>query len=206
MPPPYVPPTPVPDGGGDGRGKRRLVIGGAILAAVALAVIAFLALSGDDDDPKEQVADRSDTTTTTEESDDGPESLEDLEDACADGDFSACDDLYYSADLGSDMEEFGSTCGGIADPQEGSCEATNGGEDALPTDGLGDGFGDGDIEEILADTYAEMFDLTDEQAECLAGKIADAIEDGSLNEEQAATEVFDYLSDCDISLEDIGAN
>jgi hypothetical protein len=200
-----VPPTPVPDDGGDGGGKRRLVIGGAILAAVALAVIAFLALSGDDDDPKEQVADRSDTTTTTQE-DDGPESLDDLKDACADGDFSACDDLYYSADLGSDDEEFGSTCGGIADPQEGSCEATNGGEDSLPIDDFGDGLGDGDIEEILADTYADMFDLTDEQAECLAGKIADAIEDGSLNEEQAASEVFDYLSDCDISLEDIGAN
>ena len=201
-PPPYVPPTPVADGGnGKDNGKRGLVIGGAILAAVALAVIAFLALSGDDDEPNQPVAD-SDATTTTEASDEGTGSLEDLKDACADGDLSACDDLYYSADLGSDLETFGSTCGDTAEPQEGSCEATNGGEDSIGTDG----FGDGNIEDILADTYKEMFDLSDEQAECLGGKIADALEDGSMTEEQVTTEIFGYLEDCDISLEDIGAN
>ena len=48
---------------------------------------------------------------------------------CEDGDFVACDDLYFSADFGSDHEEFGSTCGGTAEPQSGFCEATNGGED-----------------------------------------------------------------------------
>ena len=201
-PEPYAPPTPVPDGGGNGASKRGLVIGGAILAAVALAVIAFLALSGDDDE-KQPVADSSETTTTTEPSDEDPESLEDLRDACADGDFAACDDLYFSADLGSDLEEFGSTCGGIAEPQSGSCEATNGGQDDASTT---DGFSDGNIEEIIADTYEEMFGISREKAECLAGKISGAIEDGSLTEEQAMTEIFDYLEDCDISMEEISGN
>ena len=45
-----------------------------------------------------------------------------------------------------------------------------------------------------------------DQAECLAGKMTEAIEDGSLTEEQAFTEVFDYLSDCDISLDEISGN
>ena len=113
---------------------------------------------------------------TTDTTDDGAdESLEDLEAACGDGDFTACDDLYFSADFGSELEEFGSTCGGTAEPQSGSCEATNGGEDEPGTDS---GFSDGDLEEIIADSYEESLGLSREQAECLAGKITDAIEDG----------------------------
>jgi hypothetical protein len=198
---PYAPPTPAAGGGGSGGGsKRGLVIGGAILAAIALAVVAFLALSGDDDEPTTPVADESEDTTTTEDSSDaGEQTLEDLEDACADGDFRACDDLYFSADIGSELEDFGSTCGGITDPQSGECEATNGGEESGGTDDLSDG----NLEDIIADSYEETLGLSRDQAECLAGKITDAIEDGSLTEEQAFTEVFDYLSDCDISLDDI---
>jgi hypothetical protein len=33
----------------------------------------------------------------------------------------ACDDLYYESDVGSDDEEFGSTCGGRRQETEGSC-------------------------------------------------------------------------------------
>jgi len=192
-PPPYVPPTPVPDGGGTGGNKRGLLIGGAILAAVALVVIAILALGGGDDD-ETPVADASRTTTTTQ-TDSGPETLEDLRDACAGGDLSKCDDLFYSADRGSDMETFGSTCGGTAPPQEGACEATNGGEDALGTDELTD--------QAIEQAMAEIPGLTDEQAECLSGKLKDAMHDGTLTEDQVPTAFFGYLADCDISLDDI---
>ena len=66
-----------------------------------------------------------------------------------------------------------------------------------------DGFSGDELEDLIADTYEETFGLSRDQAECLAGKMTEAIEDGSLTEEQAFTEVFDYLSDCDISLEEI---
>ena len=144
-----------------------------------------------------------DGTTDSTDDDGADESLEDLEAACADGDLTACDDLYFSADFGSELEEFGSTCGGTAEPQSGSCETTDGGEDDGEDSGGTGGLSDGDLEEIMANAYMESLGLSREQADCLAGKMADAIEDGSLTEEQAFTEVFDYLSDCDISLDEI---
>ena len=190
-PPPYLPPTPVPDGGGTRDNRRGLVIGGAILAAVAVAVIALLVF-GSGDDGNEPVADRADTTTTTTTAaNDGPESLEDLRAACADGDLTACDDLYYAADPGSDLKSFGSTCGGTADPQEGACEATNGGEDPIGADPFGN------IDDVLGS-------LSVEQAQCLADKATDALADDELTEEQMAAKFFEFLADCDISPEDLG--
>jgi hypothetical protein len=139
------------------------------------------------------------TDSSTDSSDptegDGEETVEDLRDQCADGDFSACDDLYYSAELGSELETFGSTCGGIAEPQEGSCEATNGGEDPIELD----------FDELYDDVFAEM-GLTEEQAECLAERLQDAIDDGEMTQEEALAGfagLFTYLADCDIDLEDL---
>lgn len=51
-----------------------------------------------------------------------------------------------------------------------------------------------------------MSGLSNDDAECLTGTLADSIESGSTNEDEAATAIFDYLSDRDISLEAIGAN
>ena len=95
--------------------------------------------------------------------DGGEEGLEDLEAACADGDFGACDDLYFASELGSELEEFGSTCGGIAEPQDGLCESTNGGEGEA-TGGATDGFDDGNFEDIIADAYEETFGISEEKA------------------------------------------
>ncbi|MET0903418.1 MAG: hypothetical protein ABWZ52_09270, partial [Acidimicrobiales bacterium] len=149
--------------------------------------------------------DESTFSGSTDSTDDGDEDLEDLEDACAEGDFSACDDLYFASDLGSELEEFGSTCGGIAEPQDGLCELTNGGEDEA-TDGLPDGFADGSFEDMLTDTYQEMFGISEEKARCLAEQISGAVQDGELNEDQITSEIFDYLEECDISLDEISAN
>jgi hypothetical protein len=83
---------------------------------------------------------------------------------------------------------------------------TDDGPESREDPGGADDFGDIDglSEDALASVYKDMFDLSDDQAECLAGKIIDAMDDGSLSEDQATTQVFEYLSDCDISLEDIG--
>lgn len=140
-----------------------------------------------------------DTTETTEGGDD----LAALQEACAGGDFPSCDSLYFQADVGSDLEEFGSTCGGTADEQSGFCEETNGGEDALSTDGATGGLPDGGFEEIIADTYEQSFGLDRDKAECLASRMADVVESGELSEEDAMTQIFDYLEDCDISMEEL---
>jgi hypothetical protein len=43
------------------------------------------------------------------------DALAGLEEACAGGDWTACDDLYFQAPAGSELEEFGRTCGGVTD-------------------------------------------------------------------------------------------
>ncbi len=193
VPPPYVPPSPVATEGpgGSAGSKRGLLIGGGILVVVAIVIAVILATSGDDDDGETPFA--------------GQEvaELEELRDQCEAGDLPACDDLYFAADLGSDLEEFGSTCGGTAERQDGFCEETEGGEQEAP--GLTDGFSDGeDLEDVITESYQETFGVSEEKARCLAEKVSDAIEDGSLSEEQAMSEIFEFLEDCDISLEEIG--
>ena len=47
--------------------------------------------------------------------------LDALHDACADGDMEACDELYFESPVGSDEEEFGSTCGGREEETTGDC-------------------------------------------------------------------------------------
>lgn len=62
------------------------------------------------------------------------------------------------------------------------------------------------FEDILADTYENSLGLPRDKAECLAGKLADAIESGALSQDEAASAVFEYLEACDIALDEIGAN
>ncbi|WP_155855259.1 hypothetical protein [Actinotalea ferrariae] len=53
--------------------------------------------------------------------------LDALWDRCADEDWTACDDLYWAADLGSEYEDFGETCGGRTDGWQPSCVEWAGG-------------------------------------------------------------------------------
>jgi len=216
-----APPLPYAPGGQvepDGGSKKGLLIGGAVLAAILIGLLAWLALKDDDGDdsdtdtvaqttqPEDEATDDTADDTATTESTEATEdtvgddaSAEELRDACTDGDFAACDQLYFLSELGSDDEEFGSTCGDRAEPQSGFCEATNGGEDPLDEDALGGG----DPEEMLADIYESSMGLSQAQAQCLAGKVAEVMGEGSFDEEEAAAEMFDFLSECDISLDDI---
>ena len=47
--------------------------------------------------------------------------LDALHEECAAGDMDACDELYFESPVGSDEEEFGSTCGGRQDETNGDC-------------------------------------------------------------------------------------
>ena len=51
--------------------------------------------------------------------------LDILWDACAEGSFESCDDLYFSSESGSDYEQFGASCGNRADAS-GSCAVIGG--------------------------------------------------------------------------------
>jgi hypothetical protein len=166
---------------------------------------------GDDggtDETDDGATDDTDDGGSTDEPDaygDDPE-LDALYDDCEGGDLVACDDLYFDSPVGSEYESFGSTCGDTTDETFGFCE-----EDDSGSDGSSDGFSDGgelpdNFEEILADTYETSLGLERDKAECLAGKLADVIESGEISEDEAMTEIFGYLSDCDISMEEIGAN
>ncbi|MBK5222100.1 MAG: DUF2510 domain-containing protein [Acidimicrobiia bacterium] len=80
----------------------------------------------------------------TEQDDPDPE-LADLRDACGDGDMEACDDLYWSTSVGSDDEEYGSTCGGTSEETNGGCtdlDADSPTTTAPPTDPGGSNSGD----------------------------------------------------------------
>lgn len=88
-----------------------------------------------------------------------------------------------------------------SDPDE------DGGDSGGQTDGLTDtGELPADFEDILADTYEETLGLSREKAECLAGSLSEDIQSGALDEEEAMGAFMEYLSDCDISLEEIGGN
>ncbi|MGH9274192.1 MAG: hypothetical protein ACRDZU_06045, partial [Acidimicrobiales bacterium] len=128
--------------------------------------------------------------------------LDALYDACEDGDYQACDDLYLDSPSGSEYEEFADTCGERNDPAGYCVDIYEDDGGNLPTGGdLPAGF-----EQQLADIYESSLGLSQEQAECLAGKLADAVSSGSLSEEEAFSEVFDFLSDCDIDPSEISGN
>lgn len=174
---------------------------------------ALNALEDCDIDPADFGGSTDDTTDTTEGSDDGgdggdgsygsdPE-LDDLYDACADGDFQACDDLYLQSPAGSEYEEFGDTCGDRNEPQ-GYCV------DLYGEDGGGDGGTGGalpdDFEDQLAQIYEDSLGLSSEQAQCLAGKLADAVSSGDITEDEAFSDVFGFLEACDIDPSEISGN
>ena len=46
--------------------------------------------------------------------------LDDLAEACFDGDLFACDTLFQRTEVGSDLEAYALTCGGRIEPQEGA--------------------------------------------------------------------------------------
>lgn len=135
--------------------------------------------------------------------------LDALYDDCEAGDYEACDDLFFDSPTGSEYEDFGDTCGDRNEPS-GTCvalyEDDGGGDSGGFTDGITDSALPDDFEDILADTYEETLGLSREQAECLASALSDDIESGALDEAEAMSAFMEYIADCDISLEELGAN
>jgi hypothetical protein len=62
-----------------------------------------------------------DCSATLDDEEDLGADLDALHDLCEEGDMGACDELYFESPIGSDEEEFGSTCGGRQDETNGDC-------------------------------------------------------------------------------------
>src|SRR3546814_20805858 len=100
------------------------------------------------------------------------------------------------SDVGSEYEEFGDTCGNRNEPA-GLCvneQGDGGGTDEGITD-LGDVEFDGDMESMLADIYEESLGLEREKAECLDGRLADALSSGAVAGEAQSSAIQDYIDD-----------
>ena len=133
--------------------------------------------------PRDTTGDSSDTTDTTGTPSEGsygsdPE-LDELYDSCEDGDYAACDQLYLDSPSGSEYEDFGDSCGDRNEPSGFCVDLYGEGEGGIRGDGRHRwGRRTRDFEDTMAETYQSMLGLNEEQADCLAGKIAEVIEDG----------------------------
>jgi hypothetical protein len=206
-PAPPVPPSAIPPAAPSAGGSNKRVLIGGIAAVVVVAVVAFLLLGGDD---KSNLDAKNATDLSITVPDGGGEgaygsnaAFDALYDKCADGDFQACDDLFNASPSGSEYEAFADTCG-ERNAAAGYCV------DLYP-DGKSDGSLDpgslpADFEKQLADVYETSMGLSKEQAACLAHKLATVVESGELSQDQAMTEIFSYLSDCNIDMSDISGN
>lgn len=82
----------------------------------------------------------------------------------------------------------------------------NGTTETTDDDILGGGSLPPDFEDQLAQIYEDSLGLPADKAACLAGKMADAVSSGDLTQDEAMSDVFSYLSDCDIELSEITGN
>jgi len=225
-PPTYTGPPPGDAGGppppGD-RANRRVLVGAGILAVVAIVVAALLLGGGDDDgddDVRAQLASQLRAGSGLSQSqaecvadavvddlgaerfkgvdfnaDEPPPGLsEDLFDAAFDS-FDKCE--IDAADFGGDTSD---TSDSTDDVQP------NGTTETTDDDLIGGGSLPPDFEEQIAQIYEDSLGLPPDKAACLAGKMADAVSSGDLTQDEAMSDVFSYLSDCDIQLSEITGN
>lgn len=181
----------------------------ASFGAISACDIDPTAFAGDDGDAEDEgdAGDEGDAEDEGDEPADGDgtygsdNDLDALYDACEDGDYQACDDLFLESPSDSEYEDFGDTCGERNDPAGYCVDLYEGGGDGASD--LGDVDFDGDMEDTLADIYEQSLGLERSKAECLAGQLAEAISSGDLSEQEAMSDVFSFLEDCDISMEEI---
>jgi len=175
-------PTQVTRGSGGGTNRGLLV--GLIVAVAVLALggggwaLYELVFSGDD----------APTTQAGGEGDAGGQGATDqaeLRQQCTDGDMEACDDLYWETPLGSDDEQFGSTCGETREQTMGGCVEAEGGSTDLGE--LRELCTDGDME-ACDDLYWETpVGSDDEQFGSTCGETREPTYGGCVDAEQDST-------------------
>jgi hypothetical protein len=103
-------------------------------------------------EPREQPTESTQPAEGTEPPQDAPSSLflDRLQDACAGGDWQACDDLYSESPAGSEYEAFGETCGNRVETEMWCVDYYN-----------EDDAGDADLGELWDDCAAGDWDACD---------------------------------------------
>jgi hypothetical protein len=215
--PTFTPPAPVDtdgDEGGGGGSKRRLLLGVGVVAVIAVIVGVLLLGGGSDGDLQ--------TRISSEIRDGGQSGLSKKEADCLAGelidemgadklkdvDFSAEDPPAAIADdLNDAFVAAIPKC--KIDLNDGTTGTTSAdGSDAGSTDGATATSLSkeeiGQFRDMLADQYRDNLGLSEEKADCLANTMADAIGRGELDENQSFESFFQYLSDCDISVSELG--
>ena len=221
-PPPYVASS-TDDGAppaGDSK-KRWLMIGG-IAAVILLIIAAAVAASSGGDDKVDARQLRADLASKFRMESDiseaqaackadiyiedvGPSALGglDLTDPDAQPPAKMVDELD-AADARATDE-----CNIVTVPPFESSTTTEGGS-GLPTPtsiGIGNpGSLPPGYEKALANAYVQTFGLTEEKATCLAHAVGEAIRTGEITDSESASGVLKFLTDCDISLDEVSAN
>ncbi|MDQ2648047.1 MAG: DUF2510 domain-containing protein [Actinomycetota bacterium] len=218
------PPTVTPPSTDDGGSKRRLLIGAGILVVVAI-VAGFLLLGGDDDDEgdgtlEERIAEEIRAGGQSGLSEDEAECLagelidEIGSDRLGDVDFSAgeppaeiadeLNDAFVQAIPTCDIQ-LGAIDGGDDSPLGGDGGDDGGdGADGPTTDATLSGDQLAQFRTLLTEQYRNNLGLSEEKASCLANTMADAIEQGELDESQSFDAFFKYLDACGISVSELG--
>jgi hypothetical protein len=156
------------------------------------------AVAGDDEDDADD-SDDSDSGSDGDGTYGSDSELDALYDACEEGDFEACDQLYLDSPSGSEYEEFADSCGNRNEPA-GYCVDVHGDGESSDASDLGD-LGE------LPDDFSSIFEgmgLTEEQSECLVEKLTKLGEE--MEEEEAMSAMFDFFEDCGIDPSELGAN
>src|SRR3546814_19793252 len=88
-----------------------------MMGAVAEGEVSLGDLCGDGgDDDADKPSDDGDDSSEGDGTYGSDPELDELWDACEDGDWEACDALYMQSDVGSEYEEFGDNCGNRNEP------------------------------------------------------------------------------------------
>jgi hypothetical protein len=212
------------EGGGRSRTRRNLLVAGVLVLVVA--IVAVLAIRGDDDDSSRGAIKTRIVDSLTSDSDAGigrkqaeciaDKVIDDVgADRLADVDFDA--DEVPGGDVGADLERayvsaLGSCSSDGSSADDGSTGSTRDSSDTSDgeraTDGgsiadqLG-GLSHGQLKEQLVSQY-EAMGLTHEKADCLAEEMATALEKDGTGSNDVFSDFFDYLDDCDVSLDELG--
>ena len=221
-PPPYVASS--TDDGAPPTGastKRWLVIAG-IAAVILLIVVAAVAASGGGDDKVDARQLRADLASKFRMESDISEAqaackadiyIEDVGPSALGGLDLTDPDAQPPANLVDELDAADARatdeCNIVTVPPFESSTTTEGG---LPTPtSIGIGIGNPgslppDYEKALANAYVQTFGLTEEKATCLAHAVAEAIRTGEITDSESASGVLKFLTDCDISLDEVSAN
>jgi hypothetical protein len=207
-----------PSGGGSDRRAMRNILIGAVIVIVVL-IVAVLAIGGsDDDDSRSAVTARIADSIRADDSgfsrgqaeciakvivdDVGLSRVKDVDfdaESPPKGDLGKQLALAYGKGTSQCATRDGSSTGGGSIDVGGATSGTDSAAEQLGA------LSESDLKRQLSDQYKGM-GLSEEKADCLGGKMAEALKKGQDLGDKAFGEFFDYLDECHVSLDELGGS